>query len=98
MKQQGLEQIPENLKNKSKGKNGGVDLNLEQNNIQSMIHNLQRLPQNLKVLRLANNKIAILGNLFEFAPKLKVLDVAANRLISLEGISKCFQLRELNVS
>lgn len=57
-----------------------------------------KLPQNLQVLRLSNNKITYVGNLAESAPRLKILDLSRNRLISLDGIRESAKLRELNVS
>ena len=54
-----------------------------------------RLPMGLVSLSARGNKVAFMGNLDPVAQSLQVLDLTSNRLISLEGISKCICLTEL---
>jgi Leucine-rich repeat (LRR) protein len=68
-----------------------VDLKLDGNNLTSV----GRLPDQLEHLSVRNNKIAFVGGLE--CPTLKTLDYTNNRLISLEGISRCPELTELYV-
>lgn len=76
-----------------------IDTNLEiliaDNNL---ITSLTNLPQTLKFLSLARNKIAFLGSLEQQTPYLLSLNLSSNRLISLEGISSCIYLQELRLA
>ena len=66
----------------------------DNNSITSLIN----LPQSLRLLSLARNKIAFLGNIESQTPMLQSLNLSSNRLISLEGISACLYLQELRLA
>ncbi|CAG9331509.1 unnamed protein product [Blepharisma stoltei] len=70
------------------------ELRAENNNLTA----LNKLPNSLKYLFLNHNRIAFVGTLHELVPHLKVLDLSDNRLISLDGISNCIELSELNIA
>lgn len=70
------------------------ELKAEHNSLTS----LSKIPSTLKYLFLNHNRIAFVGNLDQQVPYLNILDLSGNRLISLDGIAGCTELRELNIA
>jgi len=68
-----------------------TELKLDKNQLSTF----GKLPVGLVSLSARGNKVAFVGNLEAVAQSLQVLDLTSNRLISLEGISKCIHLTEL---
>lgn len=68
-----------------------AELKLDKNQLSTF----GKLPVGLASLSARGNKVAFVGNLEAVAQSLQVLDLTSNRLISLEGISKCVHLTEL---
>ena len=68
-----------------------TELKLDKNQLSTF----GKLPVGLVSLSARGNKVAFVGNLEPVSQSLQVLDLTSNRLISLEGISKCVHLTEL---
>lgn len=67
-----------------------TEIRLDQNQLST----ISRLPPLVKSLSLRQNRIAFISNIDKLSA-LQVLDLTSNRLISLEGLEACDNLREL---